>query len=148
MKCFVQGVGADHADLPGASRAIKNSEYELCQQNGVESVAEALLGYDGLSIALSRKGTVLDISKEELFLALAAEVPQDGQVVAKPYTKWSEIDSSLPDLEIPVFCTPPTSGTRDAFAALVMEEACAAFSHITALDEGRMNAVCSRQPQT
>src|SRR3546814_3602088 len=103
MKCFVQGVGADHADLPGASRAIKNSEYELCQQNGVESVAEALLGYDGLSIALSRKGTVLDISKEELFLALAAEVPQDGKVVANPYTKWSEIDSSLPDIEIQVF---------------------------------------------
>src|SRR3546814_331228 len=120
MKCFVQGVGADHADLPGASRAIKNSEYELCQQNGVESVAEALLGYDGLSIGLSRKGTVLDISKEELFLALAAEVPQDGTVVANPYTKWSEIDSSLPDIEIQVFGPPLTRHTRAASVALVM----------------------------
>src|SRR3546814_2130235 len=94
MKIFCQGVGADHADITGASRAMKKSEYELCQQNGVESVAEALLGYDGLSIALSRKGTVLDISKEELFLALAAEVPQDGKVVANPDRKSPRLNSS------------------------------------------------------
>src|SRR3546814_953355 len=45
MKIFCQGVGADHPDITGASRAMKQSEYELCQKNGVESIAEALLGY-------------------------------------------------------------------------------------------------------
>src|SRR3546814_4830879 len=69
---------------------------------------EALLGYDGLSIAVSRKGEVLDVTKEQLFLALASEVPQNGKVVANPYTKWSEIDSSLPDIKIQVFGPPPT----------------------------------------
>src|SRR3546814_4635650 len=67
MKIFCQGVGADHPDITGASRAMKQSEYELCQKNGVESIAEALLGYDGLSIAVSRKGEVLDVTKEQLF---------------------------------------------------------------------------------
>src|SRR3546814_14771554 len=81
MKIFCQGVGADHPDITGASRAMKQSEYELCQKNGVESIAEALLGYDGLSIAVSRKGEVLDVTKEQLFLALASEVPQNGKVV-------------------------------------------------------------------
>jgi phosphate transport system substrate-binding protein len=147
MKIFCQGVGADHPDMTGASRAMKKSEYELCQQNGVESVAEALLGYDGLSIAVSRKGTVLDVSKEELFLALASEVPQDGKVVANPYKKWSDIDSSLPDMQIQVFGPPPTSGTRDAFVELVMEEGCAAFDEIKALDKDRMKDVCSRMRQ-
>src|SRR3546814_20684117 len=94
MKIFCQGVGADHPDITGASRAMKQSEYELCQKNGVESIAEALLGYDGLSIAVSRKGEVLDVTKEQLFLALASAVPQNGKVVANPYTKWSEIDRS------------------------------------------------------
>src|SRR3546814_10475478 len=73
MKIFCQGIGADHADITGASRAMKKSEYELCQQNGVDSIAEALLGYDGLSIAMSRQGTMLDVSKEQLFLALRSE---------------------------------------------------------------------------
>src|SRR3546814_7544586 len=48
MKIFCQGVGADHADITVASSALETSEYELCQQHGVESVAEALVGYDGL----------------------------------------------------------------------------------------------------
>src|SRR3546814_2736347 len=73
---------------------------------------EALLGYDGLSIAVSRKGEVLDVTKEQLSLALASEVPQNGKVVANPYTKWSEIDSSLPDIKIQAFGPPPTSGDR------------------------------------
>jgi phosphate transport system substrate-binding protein len=147
MKIFCQGVGADHPDITGASRAMKKSEYELCQQNGVESIAEALLGYDGLSIAVSRKGEAMDVTKEQLFLALAAEVPQDGKIVANPYTKWSEIDSSLPDSKIQVFGPPPTSGTRDAFVELVMLEGCGSFEEIKALDESRMEEACSRMRQ-
>src|SRR3546814_3256498 len=88
---------SDLPDVTGSSRVMKKSGYELCQKNVVESIAEALLGYHGLSIAVSRKGEVLDVTKEQLFLALASEVPQNGKVVANPYTKWSEIDSSLPD---------------------------------------------------
>jgi phosphate transport system substrate-binding protein len=147
MKIFCQGVGADHPDMTGASRAMKKSEYELCQQNGVESVAEALLGYDGLSIAVSRKGQAIDVTKEQLFLALASDVPQGGKVVANPYKKWSDIDSSLPDVQIQVFGPPPTSGTRDAFVELVMEEGCASFDEVKALDKDRMKEVCSRMRQ-
>jgi phosphate transport system substrate-binding protein len=147
MKIFCQGVGADHPDITGASRAMKKSEYELCQTNGVDNISEALLGYDGLSIAVSRNGEALDLSKEQLFLALAAEVPQQGELVDNPYTMWSEIDPSLPDAKIQVFGPPPTSGTRDAFVELVMEEGCESFQVIKALDGDRMEEVCSRMRQ-
>ena len=147
MKIFCQGVGADHPDFTGASRAMKQSEYELCQQNGIDSITEALLGYDGLSIAVSRKGEALDVSKAQLFLALAAEVPQDGKLVANPYRKWSDIDSSLPDTQIQIFGPPPTSGTRDAFVELVMEEGCEHFDEIKSLAGDRMGEVCSRMRQ-
>ena len=147
MKIFCQGVGADQADMTGASRAMKKSEYELCQKNGVTDVSEALLGYDGLSVAVSRKGQALDVSKEQLYLALAAEVPQDGKIVANPYTTWSQIDSSLPNTKIQVFGPPPTSGTRDAFVELVMEEGCDEFEAIKALDKDRKKDVCSRMRQ-
>lgn len=56
FKIFCEGVGEDKADITGASRAMKKSEYEDCQKNGVKDVTEVLLGYDGLSLAISKKG--------------------------------------------------------------------------------------------
>src|SRR3546814_6238381 len=79
MKIFCQGIGTGHADITGASRAMKKSEYEDCAKNGVTDISEALIGYDGLSFAVSRKGVAMDVTKGQLFLALAAEILQDGK---------------------------------------------------------------------
>ena len=100
MQIFCEGVGPDYPDITGASRAMTESEYQLCQQNGVENVTEVLLGYDGLSVAHSVDAPDMDLTKAQLFQALAAEVPVDGEVVDNPYANWSEIDPSLPDMPI------------------------------------------------
>jgi len=148
MKIFCEGIGEEHADITGASRAMKESEYELCLENGVDSITEVLIGYDGLSIATSRENELtLDPTKAQIFQALAAEVEVDGEVVENPYMKWSDIDASLPDIAIQVFGPPPTSGTRDAFVELVMEEGCHEFPAIAALDGDRMDEVCQRMRQ-
>lgn len=147
MKIFCQGVGGDHADITGASRAMKTSEFEACKAAGVDSVTEVLIGYDGLSFAHANGGPALDLTKPQLFLALAAEVPVDGQIVANPNKKWSDIDASLPDSEITVFGPPPTSGTRDAWVELVMEEGCEAFPEVEALSDDRKDEVCQRMRQ-
>ena len=125
----------------------EESEHEACLANGVDSVTEVLIGYDGLSIAQSVDGPDFDLSKPQIYLALASEVPVDGQIVANPYKTWSEIDPSLPDEPIQVFGPPPTSGTRDAFVELVMLEGCADFPEIAALDETKHEEVCSRMRQ-
>ncbi len=148
MKIFCGGVGEGHPDITGASRAMKKSEYELCQKNGVSSITEVHIGYDGLSIAVSRQGKALDLTKAQIWKALAAEVPDAiGKIVKNPYTRWSEIDASLPNTRIQVFGPPPTSGTRDAFVELVMEEGCEHFDEVKALDKDRMEEVCSRMRQ-
>lgn len=147
MKIFCAGVGEDHPDITGASRAMKKSELELCKANGVDSITEVLIGYDGLSIAHANGGAELDLSKAQIFQALAAEVAVDGKIVANPYRKWSEIDPSLPNIEITVFGPPPTSGTRDAFVELVMEEGCEEFDAIRALDKQKREEVCQRMRQ-
>lgn len=147
MQIFCGGIGVSHPDITSASRAMKQSEYELCLANGVTSITEVLIGFDGLSIAHSINGPDIDLTKAKLFLALASEVPVDGEIVANPYTNWSEIDPSLPNVEITVFGPPPTSGTRDAFVELVMEEGCEAFEAVTALDTDRMAEVCQRMRQ-
>ncbi|MDZ5699158.1 substrate-binding domain-containing protein [Chelativorans sp. M5D2P16] len=144
MQIFCGGVGVEHADITGASRAMKESEYELCLENGVDSVTEVQIGSDGLSIAHSAEGPEIDLTKAQIFQALASEVEVDGEVVANPYTRWNEIDESLPDAEITVFGPPPTSGTRDAFVELVMEEGCEEFPAIEALEGDRKDEVCQR----
>lgn len=123
MKLFCNGVGEDTPDITNASRRIKVSEFERCMENGVTDITEAMIGYDGIAFAQSNTNEPVDLTLEEIFLALAAQVPVDGELVANPYTMWSEIDPSLPEREIIVYGPPTTSGTRDAFEELVMEAA-------------------------
>ncbi len=129
MKIFCQGIGENHPDVTGASRAMKKSEWELCEKNGVTDVTEFQLGFDGLSIAASKKAKPMDLTEAQIFLALAAEVPDGDKLVPNPYKKWSDIDKALPDLAIIAYGPPPTSGTRDAFVELTMHDGCKALDY-------------------
>ncbi len=155
MKIFCQGIGAQHADIVGASRVMKKSEWAECEKNGVTDVTEVLIGYDGLSIAQSRKAAPMNLTKSQIYLALAAEVPVRGKLVANPYKRWSEIDTLLPDTPILAYGPPPTSGTRDAFVELAMQEGCEALDFVKeqkkALDKKAygdlVRSQCSRMRQ-
>lgn len=151
FKAFCAGVGEEHADITGASRAIKSSEVELCAKNGVDNITEAMIGYDGLSIAHARSAPEMDLTEEQIFKALAAELPDGkGGFVANPNKKWSDIDASLPAFDIVAFGPPPTSGTRDAFVELVMHDGCSKLEGMADLkkaDEKKWTEVCSRMRQ-
>ncbi|MGB0670230.1 MAG: substrate-binding domain-containing protein [Rhodospirillales bacterium] len=146
LKLFCAGVGVEHPDMTNASRKIKSSEIETCAKNGVTDITEVKVGYDGIAFANSKEAKLGKFSKQQLFLALAKDVPDGkGGFMANPNQKWSDIDASLPDMAIEVLGPPPTSGTRDAFAELVMEEGCSTFPEIKALkkeDKKKFKAVC------
>lgn len=147
MRLFCGGVGIEHPDMTGASRPMTQTEWATCLQNGVEDVTEIQLGFDGITLAVSLDGESFDATRAQIFQALAAEVEVDGEIVANPHQRWSDIDASLPDVEITVLGPPPTSGTRDAWVELVMEEGCDAFPAIQALaesDKDRHAEVCQR----
>lgn len=139
LKLFCAGVGENQPDITNASRRIKKSEVENCASNGVSEITEVKIGYDGIVLANDRSAPVFELTKEQVFLAVAKVVPsKDGKsLVDNYYTNWSQIDPSLPDEEIEVLGPPPTSGTRDAFVELVMEEACDSFEAITALKDNK-----------
>lgn len=125
MQIFCEGVGENTADITGASRAMTKSEYDLCVSNGVTDITEAMIGYDGLVMAVARNSEAdWNLTLEQVYLALAAEIVQDGKLVPNPYMNWSEIDESLPNVAITVMGPPPTSGTRDAFVELAMHAGC------------------------
>jgi phosphate transport system substrate-binding protein len=149
MNLFCAGVGLSFPDLTGASRPMKASEYQLCQDNGVTAITEISIGFDGIVVGNAAQSDGMNIAKQDLFLALAARTPmpvdaagepvltEDGALrpgasfgdavgyscetfIDNPFQHWSDVDSALPPSRIEVFGPPPTSGTRDAFVELGM----------------------------
>ena len=136
LKLFCAGVGVSTPDITNSSRKIKSREVETCSKNGVGDVTEAKIGYDGIVLANSKAVAPMELTRREIFLALAREVPDpDGteSFVANPYTTWKDVNPALPDSKIEVLGPPPTSGTRDAFAELALEGGCKTFAWIKAM---------------
>ncbi len=135
LKLFCNGNGIDTPDITNASRRIKKSEVEKCHSNGVDNITEIQIGFDGIAIANSKKGQTFALTRKDLFLALAKQIPtsKEGELIANPHKTWKQVNAKLPDIKIEVLGPPPTSGTRDAFAELAMEGGCKTFSWIKAL---------------
>jgi phosphate transport system substrate-binding protein len=121
LKLFCQGTGAQTPDIANSSRRIKPTEVELCATNGVKQIVEVKIGFDGIVLAGSKRAAQSKLTLQQVFLALAKQVPVKGTLVANPYKLWSDIDKSLPAVKIEVLGPPPTSGTRDAFVEIAME---------------------------
>ena len=147
FKLFCNGVGVSHADITNSSRRMKISELEKCSANGVK-VTEILIGFDGIAVANSKKSAQYELTRKDLFLALAKQVPNPNgseTLVANPYKTWKDVNAALPNVAIEVLGPPPTSGTRDAFAELAMEGGCKKFAWIKAMkktDKGAYKTAC------
>ena len=134
FKLFCSGVGYNYPDFSNASRRIEKSEIKKCNENGVQGIGEIKIGYDGIVLANSVAGIKYGLTKKQIFLALAEEIPDEktGKLIKNNYQKWSDIDAKLPKIDIAVYGPPSTSGTRDAFVELVMEEPCMTIEQFTA----------------
>ncbi|KCZ90673.1 substrate-binding domain-containing protein [Hyphomonas johnsonii] len=134
FKAFCQGLGPDQPSISNASRPIKASETALCASNGVTEITPVEIGYDGIVVANSKNGPDFDITKTQLYLALAKDIPDGaGGFQPNPYKSWHDVDAGLPDEPIQVFGPPPTSGTRDAFVELGMEHGAESLPALDAL---------------
>ncbi len=116
MKLFCAGVGTEHPDITNASRRMKAKEFKLCMENGVTDITESVVGFDGIVVSNAIDAPAFDLTVGQLWTALAANGPLP--------TMWNEVDPALPAAKIEVLGPPPSSGTRDAFEELVMEEGC------------------------
>jgi len=149
IKLFCNGVGPQYPDVANASRRIRPAELQACAQNGVKEVVEVKVGYDGIVIAENKTGQSLNLTRKDVYLALAKNVPDPANpstLIANPYTTWKDVNKSLPATKIEVLGPPPTSGTRDSFAELYMEAGCRSFAWLDALrsqDEPRFKRACA-----
>lgn len=116
--------------INNASRNIKHSEQEKCQNNGITAITEFKIGYDGLAVANNADAPAFSLTSRQLYKATAKYIINNGKIIENPFKRWSDIDSSLPDTPISVYGPPSTSGTRDAFTELVSLPECMASTGI------------------
>jgi phosphate transport system substrate-binding protein len=122
IEAFCGGLDNGYPDIANASRRMKKSEFETCQKHGVEDIIEIPVGLDGVTIARSKSGADFKLTSAQLFLALAEKVPgKDGRLIANPYKKWSDIDPSLPNIEITLL-VPGGQGTRASLHELLLSK--------------------------
>ena len=120
IKLFCSGVGEQFPDAVNASRAMKASEYADCAKNGAKNVIELPVGIDGLTLVSGKDVPALNLTVTDIYKALAANP------FGKPNTAqtWRDVNPALPATKIRVLGPPPTSGTRDSFAELILEKGC------------------------
>jgi phosphate transport system substrate-binding protein len=145
IQAFCQGVGPSTPDIANASRRMKPSEFELCRSNGVTDIVEIKIGFDGLVIATARNAADYGFEGDDLYLALAKQVPgPNGTFVANPHTTWNQVNPGLPATRIQVYGPPPTSGTRDSWLELAMAPSAETIPALAALagsDEDRFETL-------
>ena len=147
LKLFCDGVGVDYPDITNSSRAIKASEVESCEKNGVTEIIEVKIGYDGIVIANALASVEVNLSRRDIFFALAKRIPgaNDGELIDNPNETWADVNAGLPAVKIEVLGPPPTSGTRDAFVELAMEGGCKTVGWIKDLkssDKNKYKEIC------
>jgi len=148
IKLFCNGVGPQFPDVANASRRIRPAELQTCAKNGVKDVVEIKVGYDGIVMAENKTGASLNLTRKDVYLALAKTVPDPANpmsLIPNPYTTWKDVNPKLPASKIEVLGPPPTSGTRDSFVELYMEAGCRTYAWLDALrtqDEPRFKRAC------
>jgi phosphate transport system substrate-binding protein len=117
------GSGAGYPNAASVTRRMQRSELDACRKNGVTDIAEIPVGLDILVVTQSKAGPLARLTLAQLFLALARGIPgRDGQLVANPHRKWSDIDRTLPDVAIDVRIPPQATGTRDDLEELLLQK--------------------------
>ncbi|WP_417584994.1 substrate-binding domain-containing protein [Nitrincola sp.] len=143
LRQFCQGVGENTIDIANSSRAIRPAEVESCAANGVTEIIEVKFGYDGIVFASRTDSGTFALEPHHVFLAGAAQIPQNGEMVANPYTRWSEIDSSLPDQEIVLVIPGSNHGTREVYEEKVVHPGCETFEEVNALEKEAKTNFCN-----
>ena len=144
MKLFCAGVGDKFPDIEDASRQIKASEFADCAKNGVKSIIEQPIGIDGLTLIEKKGEAALNLTVADIYKALAANPYGRGANTAKT---WKDVNPSLPAIKIRVLGPPPTSGTRDSLADLILAKGCEtdpAMKDLKKSDEKKQKDICTK----
>ena len=114
---------AGETDISDASRPIKQSEMDLCAENGIEAI-EIPVAWDGLTVVRNPANDwATCMTVDEL-----ARLWQPGSTIQR----WNQIRPDWPDEEIVLYGPDTDSGTFDYFTAAIVGEEDASRDDYTA----------------
>jgi phosphate transport system substrate-binding protein len=115
LKRFCEGIGETTIDIANSSRRIKDSEREVCAQNGVYDITEVMFGYDGIVFANSIEDERFAFTPAHIYLAINER---------SELKTWDQVDPSFPNYQIKMFIPGTKHGTREVFEEKVLLEGC------------------------
>ena len=121
----------------------EKSEYDTCVKNGAKQIIEVPVGIDSLTFIQNTGAPALSLTTKDIYRALAANP------FGKPNTAktWHDVNPALPPRKIRVMGPPPTSGTRDSLAKLILAWGCETDPSTKALktsDEKKQKDICTK----
>jgi len=125
-KKLCEGVGENTVDIANSSSKMKDEEWAKCEEV-IGEVTEVRIGYDGIVFAsnIGQLG-IKDLTVLQLYTALHAD---------STAMLWSDVDSTLPAVEIIAYIPGTKHGTREVFDVKVMEEGCKQALGVEKLDD-------------
>lgn len=119
---------AGETDVANASRPIKASEIQACEEQGI-SFVELPVAFDGIAVMVNPNNTWVDrLTTEEL--KKIWEPAAQGTI-----TKWSDVRAEWPDSEIHLFGPGADSGTFDYFTEAIVGEEDSSRGDFTASED-------------
>ncbi len=101
---------AGETDISDASRPIKDSEVELCAEDGIDFI-EVPVAFDGLTVVINPNNDWVDfLTVDELNHIFR---PDDYAI------SWADVRDGFPDLEIALYAPGADSGTFDYFTEAI-----------------------------
>ncbi len=125
-KKMCEGVGENTIDIANSSSRIKQSDIDLCKQNGVDEIMEVRIGYDGIVFASAIAGADFALTPADVYGALGARVAKDGALSANGAKQWADVNAALPAQDILAFIPGTKHGTREVFDLELLEAGCKA----------------------
>lgn len=114
-KKLCEGTGGNTPDIANSSSKMKEEEWAKCEE-AVGTITEVRIGYDGIVFASNiDQLNIEDLNVLQLWTALHADS------TAK---MWSDVDPTLPAIDILALIPGTKHGTREVFDVKVMEEGC------------------------
>jgi phosphate transport system substrate-binding protein len=125
-KRLCEGVGPNTVDIANSSSKMKEEEWATCE-TAIGPFTEVRIGYDGIVFA-SNIGSlnIKDLTPAQLYSALHAS--STAQL-------WSDVDPTLPAIEILALIPGTKHGTREVFDVKVMEAGCKAVKGVDKLSK-------------
>ena len=108
-----------------------------CVSNGVGDLLEASLGFSTLVLVQKASDPAMNLSSKVLYQALTHDVPDDESFKLNTANNWSDVDASLPKLDIRLIVGSLGTAARKVFEDEAMVGGCRQFSVVQSIFDAK-----------